>query len=349
MPSGDADAVTAFRLLAPRKGKALRALHIPSPGQHYVADIPTPNIADDEVLVEVKVCATCTQWDITTWQGIDIFEREGQPEYPLKPGATGHELAGVVVKTGKDVTRLHQGEHVALWGTPPGVGREAQTGGYAEYYAGHERSFVPYPADFPYEQAALTEIFTCLTSAIFKVGEVAGKRVGVSGLGPAGLIAVQALKARGAKEVVAFDIAPDRIALAQELGADSGILPDSDEWRALLPVARNLDVAIDCIGVAASVNNLMCVTKDQIVIFGVPHGDVRFSMDAWFKNLRLEACGPRTEVGAYYASHMLASGQVKVDRFIDTTLPLERYDQGVRLLIDKKAIKVGFDPQLTTD
>ncbi len=324
----------------------MRALHIPTPGQHYVADIPIPNITDDEVLVEVKVCATCTQWDITTWKGIDIFERAGYPEYPLQPGATGHELAGIVVKIGKDVSRLRKGDRVALWGTPPGVGRPAQNGGYAEYFAGHERSFVSYPPDFPFNEAALTEIFTCLTAAIFKVGEVAGKRVGVSGLGPAGLIAVQVLKARGAKEVVGFDIAQDRIALALELGADTGIVPDSNEWQELLPRDQNLDVAIDCIGVAPSVNGLMRVTSDQIVVFGVPHGDVRYSMEAWFKNLRLEACGPRTEVGAQYAGHMLSSGQVKVDRFIDTTLPLERYDEGVELLIDKKAIKVGFDPQL---
>jgi hypothetical protein len=46
---------------------------------------------------------------------------------------------------------------------------------------------------------------------------------------------------------------------------------------------------------------------------------------------------------------MLSTGQVKVDRFIETTLPLEQYDQGVGLLIDKKAIKVGFDPQLVVN
>lgn len=322
----------------------MRALHIPQPGQHYVADIPVPNIVDDEVLVEVEVCATCTQWDITTWRGIDIFEREGFPEYPLQPGATGHELAGTVVKAGKDVTRLRVGDRVAFWGAP-GVGRLAETGGYAEYFPGHERSFVSYPQDFPFNEAALTEIFTCVASAIFKAGEVAGKRVGVSGLGPAGLIAVQALKARGAREVVAFDIAPDRIALALELGADTGIVPESDEWNDLLPRERNLDVAIDCIGVAPSVNGLMRVTNDHLVIFGVPHGDIRYSMDAWFKSLRIESCGPRTEVGAHYAAHMLASGQVKVDRFIETVLPMERYDEGVGLLIDKKVIKVGFDPK----
>jgi threonine dehydrogenase-like Zn-dependent dehydrogenase len=324
----------------------VRALHVPEPRKHYVADIPTPNIVDDEVLVEVAVCATCTQWDITTWTGVDIFEREGFPEYPLQPGATGHELAGVVVKAGRDTNILKVGDRVALWGSPPGVGRPAETGGYAEYYAGHERSFVRYPNDFPFERAALTELLTCLAAALFKAGEVAGKRVGVSGLGPAGLMAVQAMKARGAREVVAFDIATDRIELALRLGADRGIVPESDEWDALLPTRENLDISIDCIGLARSVNNLIRITKDHLIIFGVPHGDIRFTMEAWFKDLLIQPCGPRSEVGAHYAGHLLTSGQVNVDDFIQHTLPLERYDEGVQLLNDKKAIKVGFDPKM---
>lgn len=321
----------------------MRALIVPEPRTHRVEDVPVPIILDDEVLVEVEVCATCTQWDITTWTGIDIFEREGFPEYPLPVGATGHELAGYVVKAGPD-TSLGVGDRVAYWGAP-GAGRPPPIGGYAEFFAAHERSFVSYPPDFPFEQAALTELLTCVASAIFKAGDVDGKRVGVSGLGPAGLMAVQALKARGAGEVIAFDIAQDRIDLAIELGADRGMIPESDEWQELLPRERNLDIAIDCIGLARSVNNLMRITRDQLIIFGVPHGEIRFTMEAWFKDLMVQPCGPRTDRGARYAKHLITSGQVKVDRLINVTMPMEHYDQGIQLLMDKQAIKVAFIPR----
>ena len=325
----------------------MRALQLVAPGRPEVVDVPEPEIDDDEVLVEVKVCNTCTQWDITTFKGIDIFERDGHPKYPLAPGATGHEMAGVVTKRGRGVTRLKEGDHVAYWGSPPGLGRNRPNGAYAQLYAAHERSFVPYPRDFPFEQAALTEIFTCLTGAIFKAGEVVGKRVGVSGLGPAGLLAVQAMKARGAEQVVAFDIDQERLAHAKRLGADHVMLPGSDEWNELTPRERNLDLSIDCIGVATSVNNLMKVTRDFVIIFGVAHGPITFDMSAWLKGLRLEATGPRPEKGAYYARHLLTTGQVKVDSFINARLPLEDYAKGVQLLIDKKAIKVAFDPCAT--
>jgi threonine dehydrogenase-like Zn-dependent dehydrogenase len=324
----------------------VRALQIEAPKRHRIVDVPVPDVCDDDVLVEVKLCATCTQWDITTWTGVDIFEREGYPRYPLPPGATGHELSGIVAKTGPAVTSLKVGDRVALWDTTPRPGTEVEPGGFAEYFAGQERRFVAYPDHVPFERAALTELLTCLTAALFKAGEVAGKRVGVSGLGPAGLMAVQALKARGAREVVAFDIQPDRIERAIALGADSGMVPESAEWESLLPRHRNLDIAIDCIGVARSVNNLMRVTRDHLIIFGVPHGDIRFTMDAWFKDLKVEPCGPRSRDGALYARHLLTSGQVNVDGLIECVLPLERYDEGVRLLMEKKAIKVGFDPAL---
>ena len=323
----------------------MKALQLVAPGRAEIVDVAVPTIGDDEVLVEVKTCCTCTQWDITTWRGVDIFEREGHPIYPLAPGATGHELAGVVAQTGKSVTRLKVGDHVAYWGNPPGIPSRHEGGGYAELYAGHERSFVPYPRDFPLEQATLTEIFTCLTGAIFKAGEVVGKRVGVSGMGPAGLLAVQTLKARGAEQVVAFDIEPSRLEHARKLGADQAAIPGGPEWQELTPREKNLDIAIDCIGVAPSVNNLMKVTRDHVIIFGVAHGQIVFDMDAWRKGLKLEATGPRPEKGAYYARHLLTSGQVKVDSFIGARLPLEEYAQGVQLLIDKRAIKVAFDPQ----
>lgn len=322
----------------------MKAFQLQEPGRFAIVDAPVPEIGDDEVLVDVKVCHTCTQWDITTWRGIDIFEREGFPRYPLAPGATGHELAGVVVQTGKDVTLLREGDHVALWGSPPGVGRARESGGYAQYFAGHERSFVAYPPEFPLEQAALTEIFTCLCGSLFKAGEVVGKRVGVSGMGPAGLIAIQALKARGADEVIAFDVAPDRLALARELGADRALAPGSDEWRELTPRERQLDLSIDCVGLAASVNRLIEVTRQTVLLFGVAHGDIIFTTDAWMKGLRIEANGPRPEVGARYARHLLTTGQVRVDRLINARLPLERYAEGVAMLMEKRAIKVAFDP-----
>ena len=323
----------------------MRALAVPAPGQCEVIDVPIPEIQPDEVLVEVVLCATCTQWEITTWRGIDIFERPGYPEYPLPVGAIGHELAGTVVKAGDQVTTLAVGDRVAFWGNPAAP-RQPPIGGYAEYFVAHESSFVRYPAEIPWKRMALTELLTCLASALVKAGDLSGKRVGISGLGPAGLMAVQAVRAQGAAEVIAFDIAPQRIDLAISLGADRGMVPESPEWDQLLQPANLLDVAIDCIGLARSVNNLIRITRKHLVIFGVPHGEILYTMQAWMWDLRIDPAGPRTAEGARYAAELLTSGAVLVDDFIGELEPLERYAEGVQRLIDKQAVKVGFDPKL---
>jgi threonine dehydrogenase-like Zn-dependent dehydrogenase len=322
----------------------VKALQITGPRTCRIVDVPEPEIGDEEVLVQVKGCNTCTQWDLTVWRGVDIFERAGYPKYPLEPGATGHELAGVVVRTGKCVSLLREGDHVALWGSPPGIRHSYQGGGYAEYYVAHERSVLAFPKTMPFQEAALLELLTCLTTTILRAGEVVGARVGVSGLGPAGLLAVQALKARGAAEVVGFDVDPSRLELAHTLGADRVIQPGSPEWQELTLREANLPLSIDCIGVAPSVNNLLKVTSKRVLLFGVPHGQIQFGITEWMKGLSLEGYGSRSEEGAHYARHLLVSGQVKAGPIVTTVLPLEEYDHGVALLESKEAVKVFFTP-----
>jgi threonine dehydrogenase-like Zn-dependent dehydrogenase len=322
----------------------MKALQITGPRQFRIVEAPVPSIGEHEVLVQIKGCNTCTQWDLTIWRGVDIFERDGYPRYPLELGATGHELAGVVSRVGRNVTLLREGDHVALWGSPRGVQSSYQGGGYAEYFVAHERSLLPFPDAVPFHEAALLELLTCLTTTILRAGEVVGERVGVSGMGPAGLLAVQALKARGAREVIGFDMDPARLELARRLGADRVMQADTPEWQELTAREANLPLSIDCIGVAASVNKLLKVTSKRVLLFGVPHGQIDFGIAEWVKGLTLEGYGSRSEEGAHYARHLLVSGQVKAAPLVTTSMPLEEYDRGVGLLDRKEAIKVFFTP-----
>lgn len=315
----------------------MRALQITAPGQFTILDLPVPEPGPNDVLVKIEACNTCPQWDMTLWRGVDIFERPGQPVYPQKPGWPGHEGAGTVVRVGQNVSHLRPGDRVANWNLG-----DVPVALYAEYAVIPADHVLKIPDHLSFPEAASLELLTCLATSILRAGEVVGKRVGVSGLGPAGLLAVQALKARGAREVVGFDLLPQRLALARTLGADAAYLPGSPEWEALRQ--DPLDISIDCIGVADSVNRLMKVTRHRVIIFGVVHGPVTFTLDEWRKGLSLEGYGGRSRLGAEYALHLITSGQVKMAPLVSATLPLEEYARGVQLLLERQAIKVCFQP-----
>lgn len=313
----------------------MRALQITGPGRYEITDIPIPEPREEEVLIKIAGCNTCTQWDLTVWKGVDIFDRPGHPEYPLRPGAPGHEFAGEVVARGAKVTKLQIGDHVATSGGP-----SRETGAYVEYAVNSQDLTWRMPDQLPFAQAGCCELLSCVCSSILRLGEVVTKRVGVSGLGPAGLLAIQALRARGAREIVGFDIEPRRLPLARELGATHAVLGRSAEWEAL--TREPLDVAVDCVGVAASVNDLMKVTRDRVLIFGVLHGTAEYTKQEYSRGLKLEGYGRRLPEAGEYAAHLLSSGIVRTDRFITASFPLEQYHRGIDLLAGKDAIKIWY-------
>ena len=319
----------------------MRALQYRGPADVAVVDVPQPTPDTHEVVVRLEASLTCTHWDLTLWDGVDIFERLDHPQYPLEPGAPGHEWSGVVVETGEAVTRVRAGDHVAFWGSAPAQ-RRSSLSAYCEYKAAHEESVVTFPPQQSLASAALQEMLTSVCSSVVRAGSVAGQRVGVSGLGPAGLLCVQALRALAPAHPFGFDLVPARLEMARRAGADVALAPASREWEALR--ADPLDLTIDCSGAGAAISGALTVTRGRVLVFGVPHGPVDFGVAQWRSGVRLEGYGGRLRAAADLARHLLLTGQIDESLFITTTMPLEDYPRAVDLLRRKEAIKVCFLP-----
>ena len=60
---------------------------------------------DDEILVEIKSTGICHT---------DAFTLSGEDPEGLFPAILGHEGAGVVVETGKNVASIEKGDHLSL-------------------------------------------------------------------------------------------------------------------------------------------------------------------------------------------------------------------------------------------
>ena len=125
------------------------------------------------------------------------------------------------------------------------------------------------------------ELAMCVNSVLISLSAMGGvrdKRVAVSGLGPAGLIAVQLTVAEGAGEVIGFDVNDERLDYARTLGVDRIINSRSEEGRNFPKrwQSPEVEIAVDCIGVKESVEYMMDITLKTVALFGVQREDYAF-------------------------------------------------------------------------
>ncbi len=82
----------------------------------------------------------------------------------------------------------------------------------------------------PLTTAALAEPLAVGMQAVNQAEARAGDKVAVFGCGPIGLMAIATLVDRGIDDVVAIDLSPARLALAQQIGA-AHVLDRSEDRR----------------------------------------------------------------------------------------------------------------------
>ena len=89
------------------------------PGALTLAEVPIPEPGPDEVLVRVAACGFCHH---------DLLLMKGTLRRGVKPGLVpGHEISGVVVQVGENVSSLKQGERVVLDTTEKNMPRSASS------------------------------------------------------------------------------------------------------------------------------------------------------------------------------------------------------------------------------
>lgn len=318
----------------------MKLLQVEAPGRAVWRDAPRPDPAPGEVLLKVSGVTTCPQWDLHIMDGEPMF-KDRPLSYPYVPGEPGHEVVGTVAAVGDGVAGLSVGTRVATWRDPGG----RRQGCYAQYVSVEADHVLPVPKDFPDDALASLELAMCVQVSfdqlIARCG-VRGKRVGISGLGSSGLIAVQMAKAYGAREVVAFDLLPERCALARELGADAALHPADALFDRHSDDA--LDVGLDTTGLKVAIEDLMRRTRSTVAIFGVLREEVAFGPEHWWGDFALLGYGEHNRGAAERALALVKEGTLRLAPLVTHSLPLAHYHEGVKLLRRREAIKVLFRP-----
>jgi L-iditol 2-dehydrogenase len=280
----------------------MRALRWHGPGDLRVEEIPLPEPAPGEVLVQVEVALT------------DATDRKaylrGHPLLLAKPPAPfGHEFCGVDVATGRRVVAANS----APCGACAACARGDETlcanllpllnGAYAEFLVVPERiartNLLPVPDRVPPHVAALVEPLACCLHGVERAGDVSGREVAVLGAGPMGLMLCACLADAGARPVLVGG-RPERRARASAFGAVAG-------------EGRGADAAIEATGTAQGWRDAMALVRagGTVVLFsGLPRAD-GVTLDAYrlhYEELTLRGAFHHTPGAARAALTFLASG-----------------------------------------
>lgn len=320
----------------------MKWLQIEAPGRAVWKDAPMPVPAPGEVLLRVLGVTTCPHWDLHIFGGVPMYAGFKQ-EYPYQPGQPGHEGMGEVVALGAGVTKFRVGDRAVAWRDGP----QPRNGFYAQYNNFREEDLLLAPPALGPAELASLELAMCVESSFEQLAALGFNlgRVGLSGLGPAGLVAVQLARAHGATEVIAFDPVAERRDLALTIGAHQALAPDAEKWPSSRS-ANALDDAIDLTGVPASIEFLMDRTRRCVTLFGVLREEVRFSgpKHQWGPGLILMGYGNHTRTAGETALRLITEGKLKLTPLVTRTLPFTRYAEAVEMLRKKQAIKILFDP-----
>ena len=177
------------------------------------------------------------------------------------------------------------------------------------------------------------------------LGDLTGKRVGIVGLGPAGIIAMQMVRSEGAGAVVAIDLVPERLELADTLGADQVVRIEPGTPSAELE-REPLQASIDCTGAAPGMQVALDHTVDGPVSpFGVIHGEAIYTTRHWRNRTAIAPRVAPAAPDAAYVTGLWAAEKLNTEVLIGARLPFERYDEGVQLLLAKQALKICYLPQ----
>jgi NADPH2:quinone reductase len=175
---------------------------------------------------------------------------------PKLPHIPGHELAGVVLDVGADVTECAVGDRV--------MASARQGGGFAEEYVGPADKVYRIPDNLSFEAAAgfIIGYGTAYFALRYRGTLQPGETLLVNGAaGGVGLAAIQVGKALGAR-VVACASTADKLALAESYGADCCIDYVNESVRdgaMAFTGGKGVDVVFDPVGGDAFMNAMRAV------------------------------------------------------------------------------------------
>lgn len=309
-------------------------------------EFPKPEILSDEILIRVRKSGVCGS-DLPRVLG------KGARYYPI---VLGHEFSGEIAEIGQDVKGFKLGDRVSGAPLLPchscidcQRGDHAQCknysfvgsrlpGSWAEYIKLPALNAINLSPKVSFIEGAFMEPITVALHGLFLMNFIGGHDLAIIGMGTIGLLTLQCAKAMGAKNIYAFDIDDERLAVAKEYGAYETINTGQEGfldrvWE--LTDSRGFENVVETAGVefTEKLSLELAANKANLMFIGTPSSPITLEPREFEHINRKELLvrgswmsysapfpGKEWELAAYY----LDKGLVRVDKLIDRIVPLSK-------------------------
>ncbi|MCA1585493.1 MAG: zinc-binding dehydrogenase [Acidobacteria bacterium] len=290
--------------------------------------VSLPAIGPKEVLVRLEGTGVCAS-NLPAWEGRPWFD------YPLDPGAPGHEGWGTVEAVGQEVTTVGLGTRVAL------VSSQA----FAEYDVTDERALVPVPSALD-GMPIPGEPLACAVNAHGRAAITPGSWVVIIGIGFLGAVLTRLATLQGGR-VIAVSRRAFARTLAQRFGAEASVSFD-DPMQSFGEIHARLGdalapVVIEAVGTQAALDLATRVagTRGRLVIAGYHQDGPRaVDLQQWnWKGLDVinahERQLERYTAGMRTGIELLADGSLDLASLLSAPIPLSQLDEAFRLAVER--------------
>ncbi len=347
--------------------KTMKAAVLEELEKIVVKEVEDPEIGDNSALLKVEAVSICGS-------DIRIFHH-GNPRLKT-PAIIGHETAGTIVKVGKNVTRIKEGDRVAVGADVPcgqcdwcrnGLGNNCAInyaigyqipGSFAEYMeltplVLDEGPVSTFSEKLSFDDAALAEPLACVLNGLELVNMSLGKSIAIIGLGPIGCLMIDAARAMGATKIIAAEMVDMRMEIAKKYGADVYINSAKEDL-----VARCREetgghgpdiVMTTCPSVQVHEMAIEMVNhRGYVNLFGGLGKDVR-PMSVLSNTIHYKECFITGSHGSVPRQHtlavkMLEAGMVRTQPIITHHFPLEKINEAFDTMQSQKGMKIVIHP-----
>lgn len=271
-------------------------------------DVEGLELGDHVVVSLTPACGEC------------LFCREGAPNRCLKmiPGMIGSTMLD-------GTTRLRDGGEV--------VYQLCGIASFAEQAVVCAQSCVRIGSEVPLNRACLLGCGVLTgTGAVFNTPDVrAAAGVAVIGCGGVGLSAIQAARIVGASPIIAIDIDPAKLALAEQLGATDSIDGREDVRKAIRKLTGlGVHVCIEAIGTSKTIETAWEILRPGglALVIGMPAGREKIPIRAGGLFLERRLAGsvyggsdPRKDIPRLL--EYIEQGEFQLDPMVSEELPLD--------------------------